>query len=73
MKTLLTQQQPIIIGAVLSPEFGITDNFGLTAYREHAVDYEKVTCHAMLVVGFNDEFGAFKVVNSVAFETKIIT
>ena len=64
MKTLLTQQQPIIIGTVLSPEFGKTDNFGLSAYREHAVDYEDVTCHAMLVVGFNDEFGAFKVVNS---------
>src|SRR6056297_1339045 len=64
MKTLLTQQQPVIIGAVLSPEFGITDSFGLTAYREHAVDYEDVTCHAMLVVGYNDEFIAFKVVNS---------
>jgi C1A family cysteine protease len=64
MKTLLTQQQPIIIGAVLSPEFGKTDSFGLAAYREHAVDYEDVTCHAMLVVGFNDEFNAFKVVNS---------
>lgn len=37
MKTLLTQQQPIIIGAVLSPEFGKTDSFGLSSYREHAV------------------------------------
>ncbi|SKB81705.1 Papain family cysteine protease [Salegentibacter holothuriorum] len=64
MKTLLTQQQPIIIGAVLSPEFGKTDSFGLTAYREHNVNYEDVTCHAMLVVGFNDEFNAFKLVNS---------
>jgi len=64
MKTLITQQNPIIIGAVLSPEFGITDSFGLSAYREHAVDYEDVTCHAMLVVGFDDEVSAFKVVNS---------
>ncbi|TDN82394.1 papain like protease [Salegentibacter sp. 24] len=64
IKTLLTQQQPVIIGTVLSPEFGVTDNFGLTAYRPHNIDYENVTCHAMLVVGFNDDFNAFKVVNS---------
>lgn len=64
MKTLLTQQQPVIIGTVLSPEFGITDSFGLTAYRQHNIDYENVTCHAMLVVGFNNDFNAFKVVNS---------
>ncbi|MBZ9731288.1 C1 family peptidase [Salegentibacter sp. JZCK2] len=64
MKTLLTQQQPIIIGAVLSPEFGVTDRFGISAYREHTVDYNDVTCHAMLVVGFDDEVSAFKLVNS---------
>ena len=64
IKTLLTQQQPIIVGAVLSPEFGKTDSFGLTAYREHSIDYNDVTCHAMLVVGFSDEYNAFKLVNS---------
>ena len=64
MKTLITQQQPIVIGAVLSPKFGVTDSFGLSAYREHAVNYNDVTCHAMLVVGFDDEVNAFKVVNS---------
>ena len=64
MKTLITQNQPVIIGAVLSLEFGKTDSFGLSAYREHQVDYNSVTCHAMLVVGFNNEFQAFKVVNS---------
>ncbi|SFG09714.1 Cysteine protease, C1A family [Salegentibacter agarivorans] len=64
MKALIIQQQPIVIGAVLSPEFGKTDSFGLSAYREHAVNYDDVTCHAMLVVGFDDEVNAFKVVNS---------
>ncbi|WP_037314827.1 C1 family peptidase [Salegentibacter sp. Hel_I_6] len=64
MKTLITQQNPIVIGAVLSPEFGKTDSFGLSAYREHSVDYDEVTCHAMLVIGFDDEVNAFKVVNS---------
>ena len=64
MKTLLTQNQPIIIGAVLSPEFGKIDDFGLSAYREHQIDYNSATCHAMLVVGFNNEFEAFKIVNS---------
>ncbi|MBZ9630098.1 C1 family peptidase [Salegentibacter sp. LM13S] len=64
MKTLITQQQPVIIGAVLSPEFGKTDSFGLSAYRTHTVDYDDVTCHAMLVIGFDDEVSAFKVVNS---------
>lgn len=64
MKTLITQQQPIVIGAYLSTEFGTTDSFGLTAYREHVVDYGTGDCHAMLVVGFSDEYNAFKVVNS---------
>ncbi|WBL25489.1 C1 family peptidase [Zunongwangia sp. HGR-M22] len=64
MKTLLTMQQPIVIGAYLSSEFGKTDNFGLAAYREHVVDYDTGDCHAMLVVGYSDEYNAFKVVNS---------
>ncbi len=64
MKTLIIQQQPIVIGAYLSTEFGTTDSFGLTAYREHVVDYGTGDCHAMLVVGFSDEYNAFKVVNS---------
>ena len=64
MKVLITRQQPIVIGAYLSSEFGKIDRFGLTAYREHVVDYENGDCHAMLVVGFSDEYNAFKVVNS---------
>ena len=64
MKTLITQQQPIVIGAYLSSEFGKKDRFGLTAYREHLVDYRNGDCHAMLVVGFSDEYNAFKIVNS---------
>ncbi|MDN3595719.1 C1 family peptidase [Zunongwangia endophytica] len=64
MKTLLTRQQPILIGAYLSSEFGKTDNFGLAAYREHVVNYGNGDCHAMLVVGYSDEYNAFKVVNS---------
>ncbi|WP_411029697.1 C1 family peptidase [Spongiimicrobium sp. 3-5] len=64
MKGLINQQTPVIILAYLSSEFGKTDNFGLTAYREHLVDYSLGRCHAMLVVGYSDKYNAFKVVNS---------
>ena len=64
MKTLLTQQIPIVIGATLSEQFGRPDSFGDAAYREHAVNYARTACHAMLVVGYNNLHNAFKVVNS---------
>ena len=64
MKGLINQQTPIITSAYLSSEFGKVDNFGLTAYREHVVDYSLERCHAMLVVGYSDNYNAFKVVNS---------
>jgi len=65
MKSLINQKIPIIITAYLSSQFGKTDNFGLTAYREHKVDYGlEERCHAMLVVGYSDKYSAFKVVNS---------
>lgn len=64
MKTLLTQKLPIIIAACLTTKFGKVDSFGLHAYRDQVVDYEHTHCHAMLVVGYSDEFHAFKVVNS---------
>lgn len=65
MKTLITQHTPIVIASWLSSAFGLKDNLGLTAYRPHNVDYnEQGGCHAMLVVGYNDDYNAFKVVNS---------
>lgn len=65
MKGLIYQRKPIVIAAYLSSEFGKKDRFGLTAYREHQVDYSlEDQCHAMLVVGYSDEYKAFKVVNS---------
>jgi cathepsin K len=65
MKTLLTQQQPIIIAALLTSKFGKIDNMGLSAYRPHVVEKSyKLGCHAMLVVGYSDSNNAFKVVNS---------
>ncbi len=64
MKGLIYKQTPIIIAAYLSQEFGKIDNFGLTAYREHNIDYSLERCHAMLVVGYSDDYNAFKVVNS---------
>jgi cathepsin K len=65
MKALLLEQTPILISTFLTPNFGKTDNFGLTAYREHTVNLNQSgTCHAMLVVGYSNEFHAFKVVNS---------
>ena len=64
MKGLIHTQTPIIIAAYLSSEFGKVDDFGLTAYRAHAVNYGLDRCHAMLVVGYSDNYNAFKVVNS---------
>lgn len=65
MKTLITDSIPVIISAFLTPEFGITDEFGVSAYREHSRDFdEEGACHAMLVVGYDDLYNAFKVVNS---------
>ncbi|NAS32640.1 hypothetical protein GTQ40_16790 [Flavobacteriaceae bacterium R38] len=64
MKALLLEKTSVIISAALDNQFGVEDEFGLTAYREHEVDYENAGCHAMLVVGYSDEFNAFKVVNS---------
>ena len=64
MKTYITNQKPIVIAAVLSSKFGSVDELGLSAYREHAVNYDETDCHAMLVVGYDDEYRAFKVVNS---------
>lgn len=65
MKTLINNQIPIIISIFLDSEFGVVDEFGFKAYREHTVDHTSPGgCHAMLVVGYSDEFNAFKVVNS---------
>ncbi|MGO2103319.1 MAG: C1 family peptidase [Psychroflexus halocasei] len=65
MKTLITNQTPIIISAFLDSEFGKVDEFGLTAYRDHILDYSLPGgCHTMLVVGYSDLYNAFKVVNS---------
>ena len=64
MKTLIQQKTPIIISAYLSSRFGAVDEFNLAAYRPHAVTYNSGRCHAMLVVGYKDEYNAFKVVNS---------
>jgi len=64
MKTLLTQQTPIIISTTISKEFGRPDASGEAAYREHVINYSETGCHAMLVVGYNNLQNAFKVVNS---------
>ncbi|WP_323789810.1 C1 family peptidase [Psychroserpens sp.] len=65
MKALIIEQTPILIAAFLSSEFGKTDELGLTAYRDHAVDFsQEGGCHAMLVTGYSDTYNAFKVVNS---------
>ncbi|EAQ38420.1 papain family cysteine protease [Dokdonia sp. MED134] len=65
MKELIYTQKPILIAAFLTSDFGEIDDFGLTAYREHIVDYSVPgACHGMLVVGYSDQYNAFKVVNS---------
>ena len=65
MKTLIVEETPILISAFLTSEFAKTDDLGLTAYREHIIDFSiPGGCHAMLVVGYSDTYNAFKVVNS---------
>ena len=65
MKSLIYNQTPILISAFLTKEFGKTDSFGLTAYRQHNVNSNtKGGCHGMVVVGYSDTYNAFKVVNS---------
>jgi C1A family cysteine protease len=65
VKTLLTQGSPIVVAMGLDPEFGKKDELGLSAYRPHQVNKDKIYgAHAMLVVGYSDQNKAFKLVNS---------
>lgn len=64
IKALLLDQKPIIISTTISNEFGALDSFGVSAYREHEVNYDQTGCHAMLLVGYDDDLNAFNVVNS---------
>lgn len=64
IKTLLTQQSSIMISVTISKQFGAIDSFGQAAYREHTVNYSETGCHSMLLVGYDDFYNAFKVVNS---------
>jgi len=64
IKALLLDDKPIIISTTLSNEFGAIDLFGVAAYRDHVVNYEETGCHAMLLVGYDDDLNAFNVVNS---------
>ncbi|WP_045469062.1 C1 family peptidase [Winogradskyella sp. PG-2] len=65
IKTLINDGKPILISVFLDSEFAKTDDLGLTAYRDHIVDFSiEGGCHAMLIVGYDNENNAFKVVNS---------
>lgn len=65
VKTLITQGNPVVVAMGLDPEFGKKDSFGLSAYRPHQVIKDKIYgAHAMLVVGYSDQYQAFKLVNS---------
>lgn len=65
VKTLITQGKPVVVAMGLDPEFGKKDSFGLSAYRPHQVQKEKIFgSHAMLVVGYSNQYKAFKLVNS---------
>lgn len=65
MKILLMNQKPILIAVILDEKFGVKDEFNLTSYRNHTINYNsKISCHGMLVVGYDDTYNAFKVVNS---------
>jgi cathepsin K len=65
VKTLLTQGKPVVVAMALDREFGKKDAMGLSAYRPHQVKKDQIYgAHAMLVVGYSDQFKAFKLVNS---------
>jgi len=65
VKTLLTQGKPVVVAMGLDREFGKKDGMGLSAYRPHQVKKAEIYgAHAMLVVGYSDQFKAFKLVNS---------
>ncbi|MDO8968198.1 C1 family peptidase [Algoriphagus sp.] len=65
VKTLLTRGNPVVVAMGLDQEFGKKDSFGLSAYRPHQVKKSEIYgSHAMLVVGYSDQFKAFKLVNS---------
>lgn len=65
VKTLLTQGKPVVVAMGLDREFGKKDAMGLSAYRPHQVKKDQIYgAHAMLVVGYSDQFKAFKLVNS---------
>ncbi|MFK7812054.1 MAG: C1 family peptidase [Maribacter sp.] len=65
MKTLIADQKPIVLTVGLDKTFGEQDSLGLSAYREHKVTTKDIVgAHALLAIGFSDEFNAFKVVNS---------
>lgn len=64
MKALILEKTPIILAVALDNEFGKLDDLGLIAYRPHHVIQELTKSHAMLAVGYSDEYHAFKVVNS---------
>lgn len=65
VKTLLARGNPVVVAMGLDPEFGKKDDLGLSAYRPHQVKKDKIFgAHAMLVVGYSDQFRAFKLVNS---------
>ncbi|WP_026951238.1 C1 family peptidase [Algoriphagus mannitolivorans] len=65
VKTLLTQGNPVVVAMGLDREFGKKDALGLSAYRPHQVKKKEIYgSHAMLVVGYSDQYRAFKLVNS---------
>lgn len=65
VKTLITMGNPVVVAMGLDPEFGKKDELGLSAYRPHQVKKDKIFgAHAMLVVGYSDQYKAFKLVNS---------
>lgn len=66
MKTLISTETPVILAVGLDEHFSEIDAYGLSAYREHAIDEseDETLGHTMLAVGYSDEYQAFKVVNS---------
>lgn len=64
VKYRLLEGNPVVVSMVLDDQFGLQDSLGLAAYRPHEKPADEGICHAMLVVGYDDQYNAFKLVNS---------
>jgi len=68
IKTLILQKNPIVIGMSVDDDFKANiplNGDGIYIYNKYDENKDDSACgHAMLIVGYDDELNAFKIVNS---------